>query len=240
MILLTFNVIALNDGHEEKATSFETTVGEILKVLKYHNTFATFFVGTNHAVLLKPLLKKIIADGHEVALYNETTSLKELSDIKKNIEEYLKKTIRGLREFQSVFKACELKELEFNYVSEIENADILFPFKRLIRKTEIRSVNGISVIPESISPYSQIPYNDFTFQTLPGIWYRNMVDETVRNNEFVLLYLNSWQFDDTVRKKVPFYRQYNLGSDLVLKLDRFLAWVSAQEIPSGRIKDYLL
>ncbi len=89
-----------------------------------------------------------------------------------------------------------LKLLEFNYVSNIDNANILFPFKRLKRNTEITEEDGLSIVPESISPYSQLPYNDFVFQILPMKYYQNMVLETLQNEEFVLIYLNAWQFTD--------------------------------------------
>ncbi|MEF9479943.1 hypothetical protein OWR28_21510 [Chryseobacterium sp. 1B4] len=89
-----------------------------------------------------------------------------------------------------------LKLMEFNYVSNIDNANILFPFKRLKRDTEIIEEDGLSIVPESISPYSQLPYNDFVFQILPMKYYQNMVLETLQNEEFVLIYLNTWQFTD--------------------------------------------
>ena len=40
---------------------------------------------------------------------------------------------------------------------------------------DIVEENGVSIVPESISPYSQLPYNDFVFQALPMQYYQNMV-----------------------------------------------------------------
>jgi hypothetical protein len=97
--------------------------------------------------------------------------------------------------------------LEFNYVSNIDNANILFPFKRLKRDTEITEEDGLSIVPESISPYSQLPYNDFVFQILPMKYYQNMVLETLKNDEFVLIYLNSWQFTDFKKYRLIFLLQ---------------------------------
>ncbi len=106
------------------------------------------------------------------------------------------KTDPGIRQKDVKVPQEELKMMEFNYVSNIDNANILFPFKRLKRDTEITEEDGLSIVPESISPYSQLPYNDFVFQILPMKYYQSMVVETLQNEEFVLIYLNSWQFTD--------------------------------------------
>ena len=113
--------------------------------------------------------------------------------------------------------------------------------KRLKRSTEIFEENGLSIIPESISPYSQIPYNDFVFQVVPLKFYQNMVVETLKNEDFVLIYLNSWQFTDLEKHQfqVPFYRKYNSGRRMENKLEDFLQWMNENEFAFSRMKDFV-
>jgi hypothetical protein len=157
------------------------------------------------------------------------------------VEEFSGKIIRGIRQKEVTISLDQLKNLEFSYVSNIENANILFPFKRLQRSTDIAIKNGMSIIPESISPYSQIPYNDFVFQTIPLQYYQNMVMETINNDEFVLVYLNTWQFTnfEKFKFKIPFYRKYNSGIKMENKLENFLEWMNEKEFAFSRMKDFV-
>ena len=99
----------------------------------------------------------------------------------------------------------------------------------------------MSIIPESISPYSQLPYNDFTFQIIPQKFYQNMVVETLKNEEFVVIYLNAWQFTDFSKHHfdIPFYRKINSGKSMEDKLTEFLTWINEEEHATSRMKDYL-
>ncbi len=249
MILLTFNIINnkrdfKNDFHindDEILQITENNAFSILRILEFHNILATFFIEISIAGKLKNLIKRIVSKGHEISLYNDDSDIREIENTKKNTEEFLGKIIRGIRQKEVTISINELKELEFNYISNIENADILFPLKRLKRSTEISEEKGLSIVPESISPYSQLPYNDFVFQAIPLKYYQSMVSETIKNEDFVVIYLNSWQFTDfeKFQFKIPFYRKYNSGRKTEAKLDSFLHWMNEEELPFSRMKDYI-
>lgn len=249
MILLTFNIINnksdfkndyhINDDEITKITA--DNVSSILRILGNNNILATFFIEVSVVLKMQPLLKKIVSKGHEIALYNEGSNVKEIESVKKSTEEVIEKLIRGIRQKEVKISVDELKKLEFGYISNIENSNILFPLKRLERSTQIIEENGVSIFPEGISPYSQIPYNDFVFQTLPLKFYQNMVTETIQNEDFVLIYLNSWQFTDfgKFRFKIPFYRKYNSGRKMEDKLEHFVQWMNENELAYARMKDFV-
>ena len=249
MILLTFNIInhhrqfrkneQISDEENLKIT--ENNVSSILRILENHHVLASFFIEIFLAEKLKPLIKKIVSKGHEIALYNDNSEIAEIETVKRNTEDFIEKIIRGIRQKEVTISVNELKNLEFSYISNIENANILFPFKRLKRSTEIFEENGVNIIPESISPYSQIPYNDFVFQVVPLKFYQNMVVETIKNEDFVLIYMNSWQFTDLekYRFQVPFYRKYNSGRKMENKLENFLQWMNENEFAFSRMKDFV-
>jgi hypothetical protein len=249
MVLLTFNIIKNRSDFEknyklsddEILNITERNTASILRILENSNVFATFFIEVSLVEKLKPLVKKIIGQGHEISFYNENSPVADIDFAKKYVEEFSGKIIRGIRQKEVTISLDQLKNLEFSYVSNIENANILFPFKRLQRSTDIAIKNGMSIIPESISPYSQIPYNDFVFQTIPLQYYQNMVMETINNDEFVLVYLNTWQFTnfEKFKFKIPFYRKYNSGIKMENKLENFLEWMNEKEFAFSRMKDFV-
>ena len=65
--------------------------------------------------------------------------------------------------------------------------------------------------------------------------------ETIKNDDFVLIYLNTWQLTDfeKYRFKIPFYRKYGAGRKMSDKFDDFLAWINENELPTSRMKDYI-
>lgn len=249
MVLLTFNIInieaeakkgsQINDEDRLKITEDNTKA--VLRILDVHDIKASFFVEVSLTGKLQNLIKAISSKGHEIAFYNKNSDLAEIENAKKSIQELLEKQVRGIRQKDVKVSFGNLKLMGFNYVSNIDNANILFPFKRLKRDTEISEEDGLSIVPESISPYSQLPYNDFVFQILPMKYYQNMVLETLQNEEFVLIYLNSWQFTDfrKYRFDIPFYRSLFSGKKMEDKLDALLTFINEKDLAVSRMKDYV-
>ena len=57
---------------------------------------------------------------------------------------------------------------------------------------------------------------------IPMKFYQNMVIETLQKEEYVMIYLNSWQFVELNDKIwIVFYRKYNLGVQMEEKLRSF-------------------
>ncbi|TQM20754.1 polysaccharide deacetylase [Chryseobacterium aquifrigidense] len=249
MVLLTFNITCMEaevkNGSqitdEERLKITEDNTKAILRILDIHDIKSSFFVEVSLTEKLQNLIKAISSKGHEIAFYNKGSNPEEIENAKKSIQDLLEKQIRGIRQKDVKVAQETLKLMEFNYVSNIDNANILFPFKRLKRDTEITEEDGLSIVPESISPYSQLPYNDFVFQILPMKYYQNMVLETLQNEEFVLIYLNTWQFTDfnKYRFDIPFYRRLFSGKKMEDKLDALLTFLNEREMATSRMKDYI-
>ncbi len=248
MILITFNIINperayKNVGAFNEKQLLEITIQNtkaILRSLESKEILGTFFIEISLVSQLEKLIKKIINEGHEISFYNIDSTLEEIDSLKKNTEALIGKQIRGIRIKENAFDLSELHRLRFNYVSLIEDTALIFPFKRFERKAPFREQNGLSILHESISRYSQIPYNDLVFQLLPLSYYESMVIETIKKDEFVLFYLNSWQFTDFENNsfEIQFYKKYNSGKKLHDKLEAFLSWMNENELASARIKDF--
>lgn len=249
MILLTFNIVNADRilengrafGKEEVLEITIQNTNAILRSLEQHGILATFFIEVSLLSEIPSLLKRIINEGHEIGFYNLNSTLAEITDAKKNTEDLIGKQIRGIRTKETQFALSDLHELRFNYISLIEETALIFPFKRFVRKAPFTEKNGLSILHESISRYSQIPYNDSMFQLIPLSYYENMVTETIKKDEFVLIYLNSWQFTDFEKYdfKLNFIKKYNSGKKLHDKLEEFLQWINENQLAYSRIKDFM-
>ena len=248
MVLLTFNIIA-----PEIPVSYQKIVAEeellkittdgtqkILEILEKYQVHTTFFVEISLVEKLPELLKTIAKKGHELGLLNKYSYQKEIETAKDFLEELTGKTIRGMRQFPEKRLSSEkLKALQFIYRSPMDFSNIFF-FKNALERKIAYEEHEIMVIPESVSPYSRLPYNDFTFQMIPMKFYQNMVIETLQKEEYVMIYLNSWQFVELNDKKfgLSFYRKYNLGVQMEEKLNRFLKFVEENDLAITRMKDF--
>lgn len=248
MILLSFNIINPEISNENKNFVSEeellkiTSDGtkKILEILEKYMLQATFFVEISLVEKLPELLKTIVKKGHEVSLLNKYSYQSEIEKAKVLAEETTEKSIRGLRQFPEKRVNSEMvKKMGFIYRSPLDYANIFF-YKNTLEKKIAKEEDGIMVIPESVSPYSKIPYNDFTFQMIPLVFYKNMINETLQKEEYVMIYLHSWQFSELNHSKfgLPIYRKYNLGKQMEHKLDRFLLFVEESEWAVTRIKDF--
>ena len=248
MVLLTFNIIApeIPVSYQKIVTEEEllkiTTDGtqKILEILEKYQVHTTFFVEISLVEKLPELLKSITKKGHELGLLNKYSYQKEIETAKGFLEELTGKNIRGMRQFPEKRLSSEkLKAMQFIYRSPMDFSNIFF-FKNALERKIAYEEHEIMVIPESVSPYSRLPYNDFTFQMIPMKFYQNMVTETLQKEEYVMIYLNSWQFVELNDKKfgLSFYRKYNLGVQMEEKLDRFLKFVEQNDLAITRMKDF--
>lgn len=248
MILLSFNIINPEISEKNKGLISEeellkiTSDGtfKILEILEKYMLQATFFVEISLVEKLPDLLKIIVKKGHELSLLNKNSYQSEIEKAKLFAENVTEKSVRGLRQFPEKRVSSEMvKKLGFIYCSPLDYAHIFFYKNTLVKKNAFEE-NELMVIPESVSPYSRIPYNDFTFQMIPLFFYKNMINETLQKDEYVMIYLNSWQFSELNHSKfgLPIYRKYNLGKQMENKIERFLQYVEESEWAVTRIKDF--
>lgn len=249
MILLTFNISisenqslkTKNISESELIISIEEKVSSILLLLELHEFQATFFIDISLAEELKKTIKNISFAGHEIAFYNSNSNLKTIEKVKQNLEDFLQKPIRGLRQKYHQISYSEIKKLDFNYISNIEESRINFLWRKLTAKTDIHIENDLTVVPESQSPYSQLPFNDYVLQVTPMKYYESMLLESLKNNEYVMIYANIWQLYESkdLPIEIPFYKKINIGRKFEDRLEKLFQFIDENEIAVSRMKDYL-
>lgn len=249
MILLTFNISIPQKNNkfknkysnDELILSIEKNSKIILLLLELHGFLATFFVEVSIANRVQKLLKTISLSGHEIALYNVNSDVETIAKAKQNLEEILEKPIRGMRQKSHRLPYSDIKKMEFIYVSNIEESTINFLWRKLTEKTEIYTENELTIVPESQSPYSQLPFNDYVLQITPMKYYENMLLESLKREEYVMIYANAWQIyeKENLPFDLPFYKKMNLGRRFEDRLEDLFQFIDEQEIAVSRVKDYL-
>jgi len=249
VILLTFNIsipenndkIKNKYSDNELILSIEKNIKIILLLLELHGFLATFFVEVSIANRVQKLLKTISLSGHEIALYNVNSDVETIAKTKQNLEEILEKPIRGMRQKSHRLPYSDIKKMEFIYVSNIEESTINFLWRKLTEKTEIYTENELTIVPESQSPYSQLPFNDYVLQMTPMKYYENMLLESLKREEYVMIYANAWQIyeKENLPFDLPFYKKMNLGRRFEDRLEDLFQFIDEQEIAVSRVKDYL-
>lgn len=249
MILLTFNISVsenkiLNQKYiseKELIKAIEEKTEIILLLLELHEFKATFFVEIPLVEKLQKLIKTISFSGHEIAFYNVNSTPENIEKTKQNLEQFLEKPVRGLRQKHHQISYSEIKNLDFNYVSNIEESRLNFLWRKLTEKTEVHIHNDLTVVPESQSPYSQLPFNDYVLQVTPMKYYESMLLESLKNNEYVMIYANAWQFFNSAELpfELPFYKRINIGRRFEDRIEQLFQFIDENEIAVSRMKDYL-
>jgi len=249
VILLTFNIAFpdykilnhKNISETELIKSIEDKAETILLLLELHEFKATFFVDISIVDKLQNLIKKIAFERHEIALYNVNSTPEEIEKTKLNLEQFLEKPIRGMRQKYHQISYPKIKEMDFTYLSNIEESKLNFLWRKLTSKTEIHIENDLTIVPESQSPYSQLPFNDYVFQVTPMKYYESMFLESLGRNEYVMIYVNTWQFYDAKELPfdLPFYKKINTGRKFEDRLEQLFQFIDENEIAVSRMKDYL-
>ncbi len=250
MILLSFNITdsvhflknKLQISDENLIKIIEKNTESVLRTLENHEVTATFFISDSLVSKFEKLIKLIYKERHEIAIFQQSDYIEKNQLAKEKVFEYIGKSAKGIRNIGGGISLDSIDQLGFSYYSPIEKMKLTYLLKRLERKTEVYSEKGIQIIPESISPYTQIPYNETIFQYVPLKYYQNMVLETLKNEDYVLVYLNMLQFTDFEDNnlKIPFYKKYNTGKKLEDKLNSFLSFVNENDLATSLMKDYLL
>lgn len=249
MILLTFNIAISEKGREnnnkfsmpELISSIDDNTKIILNLLDLHEYKASFFVEVSIVEPLQKLLKTLSLSGHEIGIYNVNSDVEEAEKTKHYLEQILQKPVKGLRQKSHHLPYSEIKRMDFIYVSNIKDSKIDFLWRKLTGKTEIYTENDLTVVPESQSPYSQLPFNDYVLQVTPMKYYESMLLESLKSEEYVMVYINAWQLlsKDKLPFILPFYKKINLGRSFEDRLEDLFQFMDEHEIAVSRMKDYL-
>lgn len=248
MVLLSFNLtssadylqnkLKISDDHLIEILSDNTE--SILRTLEQHEVDATFFIAGELLRPLSSLVQQMYKHRHEVAVFQRDAS--HDPGFFDQLTQIIGKSPKGLRIKKGSIDSAKIRSQGYFYVSQLQDTGLLDLLNVKDFVKSIYTENDLEIIPESRSPYTRLPYNETVFQYIPMKYYQNMVLETLKNSEYVSVYLNMLQFTDfdAAGLRVPFYRKYNTGKKLDDKLNEFLSFVNDNDFATSIMKDYLL
>ena len=204
---------------------------EILAIFRKNNCTATFFVLGHVAEKFPELIKKIHAEGHEIAshgyahklVYNQSPE-EFRSDLQRSLKVLAELTGERIRGYRAPSWSAR-KEFEWFWriLAEegIEYDSSLFPFKTFlygdnevptcIHRYSVDQERTIVEIPPSVMHFSgkRIPFSGgFFLRTMPVIFVRYFIKNNNKYGKPVVVYFHPWEFDaEQPRIKIK-YRDY--------------------------------
>ncbi len=211
---------------------------KILEILKRQGVCATFFCTGNFAQNAPEIMRRLVADGHEVACHGVDHWSPQESDVResKRIMEsvlgeidadYLKAhPVAGYR--QPRMFAVSDEEIErsgFKYNSSLNPAFIPGRYMHLNMPRTWFYKGEVLQIPVSVTPIFRIPLFWLALHNFPERLYRYFVRRVLKRDGYFTTYFHPWEFYNL--KAHPEYKakwiiRNHCGEELAARLERLI------------------
>lgn len=212
--------ISLEEGVEVSAQG----LNRILKVLDRTGVKATFFCTGNFASARSDLMKKIAADGHEVACHGVDHFRPKDSDVensKEIVEKVVGVKVHGYR--QPRMKKIDYEELKrcgYKYDSSVNPAYIPGRYNNSKMPRQPFVKNGIVEIPVSVVTSVRVPMFWLALHIFPKRMYYGLAKMVLKQNGYFATYFHPWEFAELVEySAVPGYIKHNSGMKMAGRLE---------------------
>lgn len=254
MILLSFDIeefdAPLEHGvdipfEQQIALSIEGT-RKILTCLRRNDVHATFFCTANFASHAPELIRKIQAEGHEIASHGYNHSSFEVSDLKRSrelLEQIIGHPVRGLRT-TSTAKIDEREVAEAGYTYNSSLNPTYLP-GRCNNRNQPRTwfyKEGVLQLPISVTPILRFPLFWMTYHNLPATFYRWLFMRTLKHDGYVATYFHPWEFMNLRTHKewkLPFIMTNHSGENMIERLDDLVRMLKRKKYPFGTYSQFI-
>ena len=218
----------------------------ILDCLKDNGVKATFFCTVNFARLAPEVMRRIVAEGHEVASHGCDHWQPKESDVKESkeiLEQLTGSEVKGYRQ-PRMFPISDtaLKDAGFIYNSSLNPAFIPGRYMHLREPRTPFSANGLIQIPASVTPLIRFPLFWLSLHHLPQWLYLTLAKRVLNHDGLMVTYFHPWEFaDDTTKPqyKLPFVVRRHCGRPMLQRLDRLIVSLLQQNAQFVTFTDYL-
>lgn len=254
MILLSFDIEEFDLPREHQVElSFEEQIrvsvegtSKILDCLKRNQVKATFFCTVNFAIHAPDIMKRIQAEGHEVASHGFNHWMFELGDLKKSkdaLEEITGTTIHGYRQARMMpVPEKAIYDAGYTYNSSLNPTFIPGRYMHLSTPRTWFMKEQVLQIPSSVTPIFRFPLFWLSCHNLPPMLYRWLCKYTHRHDGYLVTYFHSWEFYQLIEHpewKIPFIVRNNSGDEMVKRLDSFMQYFKKKNVGFARFQDYV-
>lgn len=217
---------------------------EILSLLKQYDCKATFFSTAVFAQNAKPLINRILDEGHELASHTYFHSDFENSHLLKS-KQYLEREfntpIFGLR-MPRMAEVCsvEVKKAGYEYNSSVNPTILPGRYNQLKTPKTIFKQNDLWQIPAGVSPVLRIPLFWLSFHHFPQWFFNFLLKRTLKQRGYATLYFHPWEFSEIEGKfNLPWYATKNSGETMVFRFENLLKYIKKHHWKTELYKDLL-
>lgn len=220
---------------EQMRISIEGT-HKILDCLKHNQVKATFFCTANFAIHAPEVIKRILAEGHEVASHGYYHQSFEVGDLKKSkdkLEEITGVSIRGYRQARMMpVPEDEIYKAGYEYNSSLNPTFIPGRYMHLSMPRTYFMKEGVLQIPASVTPWLRFPLFWLAYHNLPAALYRWLSARTLKHDGYFVTYFHPWEFyplNKHPELKLPFIIRNHSGEGMEQRLNDFIRYFKKRE-----------
>jgi len=254
LILLSFDIEEFDMPFEyKKEISFEDQIEistrgthHILDILNRNQVKATFFSTVVFAKNSPDVIKRLLADGHELAshgYYHSQFEPAHLASSKIALEEISGKEITGFR--MARMKPVDEKEVAkagYSYNSSINPTWLPGRYNNLNQPRKFFKNEGVWQIPASVSPIIRFPLFWLSFHNLPLRVYTLLAKWAIKTDGYLNIYFHPWEFTnlkDKQRFGFPGYVEKNTGDKMIERMDRFIKNLKRENFEFSTLSDFV-
>ena len=206
----------------------------ILDCLKANGVRATFFCTANFAERAPEVMRRIMAEGHEVACHGVDHWRPEATDVERSkqvVERVTGRTAYGYRQPRMFpVSDAEIERMGYRYNSSLNPAFIPGRYMHLSAPRTWFMRGRVMQIPASVTPWVRFPLFWLALHNLPEGLYHALVRRTLRHDGYFVTYFHPWEFYELREHpefRMPFIIRNNSGAAMAGRLDRLIRMLKA-------------
>lgn len=252
MVLLSFDIEEFDMPLEyqgeipfrKQISVSQTGLERILDLLKKHQVKATFFSTVVFAEHSKPLIERLLKEGHELAShtwFHSEFEEKHLKESKDRLEELFSTQVTGLRmpRMMPVSKNA-VEEAGYSYNSSINPTFLPGRYNNLKVSRSYFKEGNVTQVPASVSPNFRIPLFWLSFHNFPLSFYKKLAADTLKKDRYLNVYFHPWEFAEIKDEayKLPGFTVKNSGREMVERFEEFIIWLKQKNHVFGTFQEF--
>ncbi|SCW60751.1 polysaccharide deacetylase family protein [Mucilaginibacter sp. NFR10] len=249
MILLGFDVEEFDMPFEYgKSIPFDEQLeistrgtNTVLDLLKDRGIKVTFFCTANYANHKPEVIKRMVAEGHEIAshgYYHSDFKAEHLRQSKLALEDISGTEVTGFRMARMMpVDETEIAKAGYEYNSSINPTWLPGRYNNFDKPRTWFYDHDVLQIPASVSPLVRFPLFWLSFHNLPLSLLKRMASATQKKDGYLNLYFHPWEFTDLHDKEkfgFPGYVSRNSGEAFARRIADFIDWAMDKGYTFGR------
>lgn len=252
-VLLSFDIEEFDVPAEYKADiPFEeqirisaTGTETILDILKQSGIKATFFSTVVFATHAGHVIRRIIAEGHELAShgwFHSTFENKDLLASRNELARISGHEVKGFR-MARMMKVDNKAIKDAGYVYNSSLNPIFLPgrYNNFSSPRTVFTEDGLLQVPASATPVLRIPLFWLSFHHLPFWFYKMACTRTMNQDGYLNIYFHPWEFTDLSdpRLGLPWLIKKNTGSAMVSRFNELVRWMKSKGYSFCTLVDFV-